>query len=207
MRSMKTIRMLTPLEMGKYRDHLLRLGPEDRRLRFGTIISDGGIEAFVAGLSLWNTCIFACFDAELRVVAAVQVSAGDNNSTAELALSAEPHMRGRGLGTMLMDRGLLWARNRGISQAYVHCLAENRIMRRIARNAGMEVTTAAGESDGVMDVPAPAFMSLLREGWEEQAGLCTYLLALAGAAIGATTAGMKPGSSPALPALSAAAEG
>lgn len=178
---MNAIRMLTSVELWRYRDHLLRLGTADRRLRFGMLMSDEGIAAFVRGLDPWNTRIFAAFAADLGVVAAIQVAITADGT--EVAVSAEPHVRGLGLGTDLIDRALLWARNRGLRRACVQCLAENHVLRRIANRAGMTVTTMAGESEAVLALPRPTLLSMLREIWAEQLGTCAYGLIATSAAV------------------------
>lgn len=172
--------MLTPAEMGLYRDHLLRLSAADRRLRFGATVGDQSIAAFVARISPWDTQVIARFNRRLEVIAAVQVTVVDG-PLAELAFSVDEAERGRGAGTALMNRALLWARNRGIPRICISCRAENQAMRRIARRVGMAVATSAGESDGVIDVPRltgfpSTALSFMWEFGSEQAGLWDYLL-------------------------------
>lgn len=166
-------RTLLPAEMELYRDHLLRLDAADRRLRFGTTISDEAIEAFVARISRWRTRIIARFNHRLEVIAAVQISLSDG-PLAELAFSVDAAERGQGVATALMDRALLWARNRGILRVHAHCQAENQPMRRLARRAGMAIDMGAGEAEGILDLPAATPLSMARELWLEQAGLWDY---------------------------------
>jgi RimJ/RimL family protein N-acetyltransferase len=172
---MDTARTLLPAEMELYRDHLLRLGAADRRLRFGATIGDAAIAAFVARISPWNTRIIARFNRRLEVIAAVQVSVADG-PLAELAFSVDASERGQGLATALMDRALLSARNRGIGRVHTHCRAENQPMRRLARRAGMAIETDAGEAEGVLDLPAATPLTMARELWLEQAGFWDYAL-------------------------------
>ena len=146
---MPALRTLTSFEFEKYRDHLLRLGADDRRLRFGGFAPDERIAAFANGIDPRKTRVLAWLDADLEVVAAVQISMLAGRAV-ELAFSVEPAYRRMGVGAALMTRALLWARNRGFSRACVHCLAENIAMRRLARNAGMDMTTASGETEAFM---------------------------------------------------------
>jgi RimJ/RimL family protein N-acetyltransferase len=172
---MDIARILTPAELDLYRDHLLRLGAADRRLRFGATVGDETIEAFVARISPWDTRIIARFNDRLEVVAAVQVTVVDG-PLAELAFSVDEAERGRGLGTALMRRALLWARNRGIRRLCLYCRAENHAMRRIARRAGMALAMSEGDAEGFLDVPPSTPLSIAREFCSEQAGLWDYLL-------------------------------
>ena len=42
------VRELTPLDRGAYERHLLALGAQDRRLRFGTPVADSVVRTYVA---------------------------------------------------------------------------------------------------------------------------------------------------------------
>jgi RimJ/RimL family protein N-acetyltransferase len=167
---MSAIRMLTPFELEKYRDHLLRLGAEDRRLRFGTFADDARIAAFTDGIDRRRTRVLALLGPNLEVVAAVQIAVFRGRAV-ELAFSVDPAYRRRGVGTALMNRALLWARNRGLARAHVQCLTENIAMRRLARGAGMEMTTEAGETEAVMALPAATPLSWVAEALAEGVGL------------------------------------
>jgi RimJ/RimL family protein N-acetyltransferase len=166
---MAIIRTLTPLEWPRYRDHLLRLGTDDRRLRFGFPIPNERIVDFVDQLSPLNTRILAHTGPDLDVIGAVQVSVTSRHA-AEFAFSVEAPYQGRGIATALFDRALLCARNRRIRRAYVQCLAENHAMRRIARKAGMAILTETGESEGALFIPAATPLTLLNELMGENAG-------------------------------------
>lgn len=158
---MHCIQTLEPAEWGKYREHLLRLDPDDRRLRFGYAADAGSIRAYVRGVDPRSHRVLAHLDDDLRVVGAAHIApAGDN---VEFAFSVDRDWRGQRLGTQLFERAVLWARNRGLRTAHIYCLTDNRAMRQIARAAGMEIHTESGESTGALElVPATPF-SVLRE--------------------------------------------
>jgi RimJ/RimL family protein N-acetyltransferase len=168
---MVSVRTLTPLELPRYRDHLLRLGIHDRRLRFGFSIPDERIIDFVDRISALDTRIMVHSAPDLAVVGAVQVSTTSWQAV-EFAFSVEAPYRGRGVATALFERALLWARNRSIQRAYVQCLAENHAMRRIARKAQMAILTETGESEGILNIPAGTPVTLFNEMMAENAGLC-----------------------------------
>ncbi len=168
--AMMIVRTLTPLELPRYRDHLLRLGADDRRLRFGFPIPNERIVDFVDRLSPLDTRILVHSGPDLEVIGAAQVSVASWDAV-EFAFSVEAPYRGRGVATALFDRALLWARNRRIRRAYVQCLAENYAMRRIARKAGMAISTETGESEGTLCIPAATPMTLLNELTTENVGL------------------------------------
>jgi len=167
---MRTIRMLTPWERTKYRDHLLRLGPEDRRRRFGGAIDDCGIAAVVDRIDFRTAAVLAVFNDRLEVVAAVMVAA-DHDCGAELAFSVEEGHRGNGLGRALLGRAILWARNRGFDRVDVVFLYDNDAMRHLARRAGMRIVTRGGECEGFLDIAAANVVSLWSEAVGEQVAI------------------------------------
>jgi RimJ/RimL family protein N-acetyltransferase len=146
-----TQRALLPGEFGMYREHLLRLSPEDRRLRFQHPISDEAIGRFVGSLAPSQNRILAVLDSNDRVIAVVQIAIG-RNATAELAFSVDAAWRNRGLAGNLLASALIWAKAQGIRRVCMSCLARNRSMLRLAMKVGMTVVQEAGVSDCVLDL-------------------------------------------------------
>jgi GNAT superfamily N-acetyltransferase len=173
------IRPLTAGERPKYLEHLLRLAPADRRMRFGSPISDAGIREHVRRIDLRTDQILALFDDDLDVVAAAHIARA-RDDVAEFALSVDREWRGCGVGFELFDRTVLWARNRGIRQAIVYSLNENQAMRHIARKAGGQMTMAAGETEGRLELLPRTPLSLLVEQASERSAWLGLLLKLIG---------------------------
>ena len=173
------IRPLTPSELPNYLEHLLRLDPADRRMRFGSPIGDTGIREHVQRIDLRTGHILALFDDDLDVVAAAHIVRACDD-VVEFAFSVDREWRGCGVGSELFDRAVLWARNRGIRQAIVYCLNENQAMRHIARKAGVQMTVAAGETDGRLELLPATPLSLLVEQASERSAWLGLLLKLIG---------------------------
>lgn len=172
---MSTIRTLSPVELPRYRRHLLRLDDQDRRLRFGRPLDDDAIGDFVGGIDTSRTRILARSDRSLEVVAAVEVCLLPPD-VAEFAFSVERPLQGHGLGTRLFERALLAAQNRGIRRAVIFCRADNMAMRRLARRLGMTLAVDGGECEGHLDLEARTPMTLLRELVLENRALCDFSL-------------------------------
>ena len=169
------IRTLTAAELPKYRDHLLRLDAEDRRLRFGFRMSDQAVRDHVLGIDTEADRILVQVDDDLNVIAAVHIAAGDPG-TVEYAFSVDRRWRGRGLGRQLFEHAILWARNRGLRDAFIYYLVDNRAMRRLAREAGMTSHNEAGEIEGRLRLEPPTPLSYLRELATERWGTYDYSL-------------------------------
>jgi GNAT superfamily N-acetyltransferase len=164
-------------EADRYRDHLLRLDAASRRARFAGHVSDEfvrdyadlalGIDAIVHGFFVDGTLRGA---AELRPLG--QRSAGE----AEAAFSVEQPWQSHGVGSVLLERTLLAARNRGLKLLHMACLADNHRMQQLARKFDAELSFDFGSVIGEVTAPRPTPMSLMREIVADGHGLATALL-------------------------------
>jgi GNAT superfamily N-acetyltransferase len=171
------IRKLWIGEAKLYRDHLLRLDGESRRNRFGGAVSDDFIRTYVelsAGLDAVTHGFFV--DGTLRGAAELRPLGAAFAGEAEAAFSIEKEWQSHGVGTALLDRTLLAARNRGIKHLHMACLAENRRMQQLARKFDAELTFDFGSVVGEVEAPHPTPLSVVRELVADGAGFATALL-------------------------------
>lgn len=146
--------------------HFLALDGEDRRLRFGSTISDDGLRAYVARLDFERDGLFAVQDEDLSLLAVVHVAT--TGASAELGLSVLPGSRGKGLGNALFTRAVTFLRNRGVLEVFVHCLSENGAMMHLARKNGMRIVYSGAESDARLELDPPTANSFINEWLEDQ---------------------------------------
>jgi RimJ/RimL family protein N-acetyltransferase len=156
------------------RNHFLALAGEDRRLRFGFIASDAVIERYVDDINFSRDAVFGV-NVDSRSFEGVAHLALDKPH-AELGLSVLHHYRKRGIGTALVSRAMVHARNRQINVLFMQCLSENGAMRRIAESLGMCVVTQGPESEARMNLPCADTLSILSEWVENQVALCDAAL-------------------------------
>lgn len=159
---MRSILNLPADAFWRYRDHLRALPAEDRRLRFGYLIDDAGIDRFVAGLDRNAVAIYGVEDADNRLVAAVLI-ANVGGDGAELAFSVLPSHRRQGHARALFKRALLALRNRRIGTVHLACRTENQAMRHLARSQGMAFSVSAGEAEASLALPPPSAVSVWQE--------------------------------------------
>lgn len=150
---MLVIRKLLAHELGELRAHLLRMDADDRRLRFGHVVTPQVVLDYVAALPwpqattapwphYWAVGAFE--DGVLRGVA--ELRGGRPGSRAgELSLTVERAWQNRGLGTHLLERALRIARNRGFRSLFMLCLPENTKMQHIARKFGDRTSFEDGD--------------------------------------------------------------
>lgn len=170
------IRKLWIDRAGPYRDHLLRLDAASRRNRFGGAVSDEFINNYVE-LSLGMDAVMHGFfvDGELRGVAELRPLGKVFTDEAEAAFSIEASWQSHGVGTALLERTLLAARNRGIKQLHMACLANNRRMVDLARKFDAELSFDFGSVVGEVSAPHPTPMSVWREFIADSHGFATAM--------------------------------
>jgi GNAT superfamily N-acetyltransferase len=158
------IRKLWIGEAESYRDHLLRLDPESRRNRFGGAVSADFIRNHVEDSVGPDAVIHGFFvDGSLRGAAELRPSGPPPTDEAEAALSIERPWQSLGVGTALLGRTLLTARNRGLKHLHMACLAENRRMQQLAQKFDAELTFDFGGVVGEVEASHPTPVSILRE--------------------------------------------
>jgi GNAT superfamily N-acetyltransferase len=171
------IRKVWIAEAEHYGDHLLRLDQASRRSRFGGAVSDAIVHqhadlAFGAGHVVHGFFI----DGILRGAAELKIFAGALTPAAEAAFSIEQRWQSHGVGSALLARTLLAARNRGIRYLHLECLADNARMQQLARKFAAELTFDFGSVVGEVTTPSPTPISLMREVLADGHGFATAVL-------------------------------
>jgi GNAT superfamily N-acetyltransferase len=171
------IRKLWIGEAEDYRDHLLRLDAESRRSRFGLVLADDLIKSYVASPT-WSGAVMHGFlvDGVLRGVAELKPFGTAFPTEAEAAFSVEKPWQSHGVGSALLARTLLAARNRGIRQVHMACLADNARMQQLARKFAAQLSFDFGSVVGELAAPHPTPLSLLHEIVADGHGVATAML-------------------------------
>jgi GNAT superfamily N-acetyltransferase len=174
-----TIRKLWPSEADKFRDHLLSLDKESRRLRFAHGVSDTFIEDYAARMSEFGSIVFGFFiDGRVRAAAELRKLGDAWGREAEAAFSVEKAYQDQGIGSELMGRVIRAARNRGVQLLYMSCLAENSKIQAIARKFEAELRFEYGEVVGEIVPDTPNYFSILAEAMDDRVGFMLAVLDL-----------------------------
>ena len=171
------IRKLWIGEGKKYRDHLHRLDAESRRNRFGFAIADELIDAYTSSPT-WTGAVLHGFlvDGVLRGVAELKPFEAAFPTEAEAAFSIEKPWQSHGVGSALLERTLLVARNRGIKLVHLACLADNARMQQLARKFAAQLSFDLGSIVGELAAPHPTPLSILREIVADGHGVASAML-------------------------------
>jgi GNAT superfamily N-acetyltransferase len=158
------IRKLWIGESQKYTDHLLRLDPESRNNRFGGAVSDEFITNYAGTIGSLDAVIHGFFvDGIMRGAAELRPLGSTLPEEAEAAFSIEKPWQSHGVGSALLDRTLLAARNRHIKLLHMSCLAHNQRMQQLARKFDAELSFDFGSVIGEVETPRPTPISMMRE--------------------------------------------
>ena len=174
--SAASVRKLWPTEGHLFRDHLLRLDKDSRRLRFAHGVSDSFIEDYASRMNDMGSIVFGyCVNGEVRAAAELRKLANNWGVEAEAAFSVERPYQDQGIGSALMGRVIRSARNRGVRLLFMSCLAENAKMQAIAKKHEAELRFEYGEVVGEIIPSGPDYFSLLAEAADDRVG---YMMAV-----------------------------
>lgn len=168
--------------------HFLALDDSDRLLRFGTMLPDEQIEAYVARIDFSRDTVYGVYNRVFKLVAVGhlaftpkdKIPSGPTDTTkdrvAEFGVSVSASARGLGIGSKLFERAAIHCRNSDVDTLYMHCLSSNQTMMHIAKKAGMEIQRDRGEADAYLRLLPPNPASMLQEALEEQVATIDYNL-------------------------------
>ncbi|MEO6974039.1 MAG: GNAT family N-acetyltransferase [Rhodoferax sp.] len=176
---MVPIRSLGPGQRDRINQHLLALDEKDRYLRFGYMANDEQITRYTDGLNFERDNIFGIYNRKLQLIAMAHLAfsaSPECHSCAEFGVSVLKHARGRGYGARLFDRAVMHARNEGVELMFIHALSENKVMLKIAQNAGATVVRDGSESEAHLRLPPATLDSRVSEIVETQFAELDYKL-------------------------------
>ena len=168
--------------------HFLGLDDSDRLLRFGTVLPDEQLEAYVARIDFGHDAVYGVYNRLFKLVAVGHLAfapkekvaqgraATEKDKVAEFGVSVSRSARGMGIGSKLFERAAIHCRNSDVDTLYMHCLASNQTMIHIAKKAGMEIQREYGEADAYLRLLPPNPASMLQEALEEQFATIDYTL-------------------------------
>ena len=173
------IRKLWVGEVDKYRDHLLRLDSASRRNRFGGGVSDEFIHNYVDSPIALDTVMYGFFvDGVMRGAAELRPLGVRFPRQGEAAFSVEKPWQSYGVGSALLRRTLLTARNRGFRLLHMSCLADNRRMQQLAGKFDAELYFDFGSVVGEVESSCANPLSVMKEIMADGHGFATTMLDL-----------------------------
>ena len=65
----------------------------------------------------------------------------------EFGVIVHEDFRGQGVASIMLEEAILWARNRGYQELYMHCLGWNKPIQHLCRKHGLETKNCYGDSE------------------------------------------------------------
>lgn len=156
-------------KISDYSRHLKSLTPEDKISRFGYPASDHSIDQLVLNMcyhpqdhELW----YARDDGER--VGWGHMAKNDDGSW-ELAVSVQKDFQRQGIGNQLITEMLAWAKFHHITEVYMHCIEDNRVIQHLANKNDLKTRSRGdGERTASIEVPEPSFLEANAQLLKEQ---------------------------------------
>jgi GNAT superfamily N-acetyltransferase len=182
------VKQLAERDRRRMLKHFMGLDDSDRLLRFGTVLPDEQVAAYVNKIDFRRDTVYGVYNGVFKLVAVGHLafapkgqltSAGgvtDKDKAAEFGVSVSSTARGLGIGSKLFERAAIHCRNSDVDTLYMQCLSSNQTMMHIAKKAGMEIKREYGEADAYLRLLPPSPGTVLQEALEEQFATIDYTL-------------------------------
>ena len=162
---MITTRFLSNKEYGWYADWLKDQDDETLRLYFGIPVTDYFIENLVKGF-VDNPEKHQFLVAERNGVWVGTIHiAIVGKSNIEFGVIVASSCRQQGVADQMMEEAIVWARNCGFKNLYMHCLTWNRPIRNLCEKHNLEIKnfTDGGETESLCKLPPRTLSSIGHE--------------------------------------------
>ena len=194
---MRSLDRLTEADRPLIAGHLLRLDESDRKLRFGSPLTDAAIVTHVDRLDLSRGHHLGYFQgAEFAGLA--ELFAETDTTRCEIALSVDAPARHRGIGGRLLARAQRIAATLGYRHVDLFICTRNAAMRHLARAQGFTISSVDGETIASRDLHPALPAHLMSEAFDTSQAIAWQLMA-AGWAGWAQMLGGTPATGPAAP--------
>ena len=133
------IRPAQPADMALYPDFLRDVTPEDLRLRFFAHIAELSAEEVekLKHLDYRHEMAFVALDEDTgRLLGLVRLKDELDEQTAQFAILVRSRLKGHGLGWLLMQRVIDYAKQKGLRRVYGDVLTENTAMLQMCGELG-----------------------------------------------------------------------
>jgi hypothetical protein len=81
----------------------------------------------------------------------------------EFGLMVCAEYRNQGIGNDLLTQGIVWARNRGYTELFMHCLGHNAAIRHLCDKHGLEPHNLGGDSETKVALAPATWITLNQE--------------------------------------------
>lgn len=161
---MFTCRLLNKKELGLYGEYLKKRDRDSLTRYFGTLVSDQVIDNLVSGMIEHEDLhdVLVAENENLEIVGTIHI-ARINDRQVELGIMVSEAYRGMGVANEMMEMALLYCRNRGLYDVYMHCMSNNEAIMKLVKKKGLFISNQTGEADAHVTLPYSSIFTLV---WE-----------------------------------------
>jgi RimJ/RimL family protein N-acetyltransferase len=156
-------RFLEASEHPKYGDWLKSQDDEAKQMFFGYVVTDENIDALIQRVveNPRDNYFLLAHNGKGEWLGTLHLAVVGNE--VEFGFMIQRQYRGQRIASRLMEEGLLWVRNRGYKELFLHCLTHNVPVRKLCKKHGLIVTSMHSESETKVPVPPPDLASITLE--------------------------------------------
>jgi GNAT superfamily N-acetyltransferase len=96
-----------------------------------------------------------------RWVGTVHIAVSDK--VVEFGIIVDDDYRGQGIAGILLDEAIVWSRNRGYRELFMHCLGWNKPIQHLCHKYGLETHNIYGDSEVEMKLDPANWITINKE--------------------------------------------
>ena len=153
----------------QYSQHLKALPDNDKRARFGFPASSHTIDQLILSM---------CYNPEDHELWYARIDdqkvgwghmASNKDGSWELAVSVDHEHQLKGIGDKLITEMIAWAKFHHVTEVYMHCIAENKVIQHLAQKHGLHTKERSiGDRTDAIEVPDPTILEAASQRLKEQ---------------------------------------
>jgi GNAT superfamily N-acetyltransferase len=149
-------------DYSKFGDWLKIQDEETRQLYFGVAGSNHIVDDLMSRV-LVNTDNhhFLVAREGARWVGTVHIAVSDR--IVEFGIIVDDEYRGQGIADEMLEEAILWSRNRGYKELFMHCLGWNKPIQHLCHKHGLETKNMYGDSEVEMKLPPGNWITINKE--------------------------------------------
>jgi RimJ/RimL family protein N-acetyltransferase len=149
-------------QFNKYGDWLKSQDAETKQSYFGIATSDYVIDKLIDRIGdLPDDHYILVAHEHDQWVGSLHIATRDQQ--VEFGLIVATEHRGRGIANLMLEQGLVWARNRGYRALFMHCLGWNKPIQHLCHKHGLTARNMHGDSEVQVDLAPPSWATLTQE--------------------------------------------
>jgi GNAT superfamily N-acetyltransferase len=96
-----------------------------------------------------------------RWVGTIHIAVHDQ--AVEFGLIVDEEYRGQGVAGVMIDEAIIWARNRGYTELFMHCLGWNKPIQHLCHKHGLLPRNIMGDSEVTVHLNPPNWVTVVQE--------------------------------------------